>query len=131
MKWTPALFFLMSFSLWGEELVIPLVKDPDNPGRYVSAQIKKVEQRKSFQCTLEDTEGFLKRVSSSFSKKALFLDDLPVDSKCSFDLKDVTFTEVYEVVLGPIGYRFKEFEGGLVVIARTCGEEDSMSQKKP
>ena len=105
-----------------EEVVIHLTKDSNGNYIEISEEEYNRKERRNFSFSYIDTEEALRKVADAFGKKILIYDKLG-NSKCSIDLSDVTLEEVYENLLEPIGYEYKEFEGGILVIKQTCNSE--------
>lgn len=102
-------------------LSLPVNASKQEEVRIPLPSVQSDSPKRSFSFEDELTVQVAKRIAESFSKKVLFFDDLG-DARVSVDLKDVTFREAYNLILYPIGYRFKEFDNGLIVIAKVCDE---------
>ena len=104
---------LLLFSVSGEEVELPI------PESLQASSPQK--QRYSFEYENIPVETVIKEIAKKFSKRVLILDDLS-NAKANISIKDVTFERAYQLILYPIEYRFKEFEGGIVVIAKDCSD---------
>jgi len=98
-----------------EEIIIRLAKNSDGSYRQITEEEYQKTERKDFLFELLPTEEALKRVGDAFEKRIIVYHAFK-NSKSSCDVKGVTFDQMMELLLHPINYEYKEFEGGIVVV---------------
>ena len=81
-------------------------------------QKNRKREKRDFSFTLLPTEEALKRIGEAFDKK-IFIYHPFRNSKSSMNVTEVTFEQVMNVLLIPLGYEHKEFEGDIVVVLQS------------
>jgi len=122
---TLSIFLCFICSLSGEEVILDM-PTPSGDNSALPSTLARVGDSKSYVCVLKSTDTVLVEIADIYSKRVVFLDrinDENTDSKTSLNFEDLTFYQMYSVILEPLGYRFKEFEDGLVVVAKRCEGE--------
>jgi hypothetical protein len=111
-----------------EEIIIRLAKDSDGKYHQITEEEYQKTERKDFSFKLLPTEEMLKQVGDAFGKRIIIYDPFE-NSKTSGDLKEVSFDDMMELLLQPMGYEYKEFEGGIVVVTLSHTDKSQLTNQ--